>query len=73
MLDNYSNPEEQQHASLAFQRECDLLATLDNPHIPKIYDHFSEDHRHYLVMEYVEGLTLEEMLSSTGGSQGRTQ
>ncbi len=70
MLDNYSNPEEQQHASLAFQRECDLLATLDNPHIPKIYDHFSEDHRHYLVMEYVEGLTLEEMISSTGGSLG---
>ena len=70
MLDNYSNPEEQQHAALAFQRECDLLATLDNQHIPKIYDHFSEDHRHYLVMEYVEGLTLEEVLSSTGGSLG---
>jgi len=70
MLDNYSNPEEQQHAAQAFQRECDLLATLDNQHIPKIYDHFSEDHRHYLVMEYVEGLTLEKMLSSTGGSLG---
>jgi len=70
MLDNYSNREEQQHAALAFQRECDLLATLDNQHIPKIYDHFSEDHKHYLVMEYVEGLTLEEMLSSTGGSLG---
>jgi hypothetical protein len=28
MLDNYSNPEEQQHAAVAFQRECDLLATL---------------------------------------------
>jgi serine/threonine protein kinase len=70
MLDNYSNPEEQQHAAVAFQRECDLLAMLDNQHIPKIYDHFSEDHRHYLVMEYVEGLTLEEMLSSTGGSLG---
>jgi serine/threonine protein kinase len=70
MLDNYPNPEEQQHATLAFQRECDLLATLDSQHIPKIYDHFSQDHKHYLVMEYVEGLTLEEMLSSTGGSLG---
>jgi len=68
MLDNDSNPEEQRHALPAFQRECDLLATLDNQHIPKIYDHFSEDHRHYLVMEYVEGVTLENMLSSAGGS-----
>jgi serine/threonine protein kinase len=68
MLDNYSNPVEQQRAMFGFQRECDLLATLNNQYIPKIYDHFSEDHRHYLVMEYVEGQTLQEILSSTGGT-----
>ena len=70
MLDNYSNAAKQGDAVRAFQRECDLLATLDNPHIPKIFDHFSEEHHHYLVMEYVDGATLENLQANSGQSLG---
>ena len=49
----------QRKAALAFHREAEMLATLENPHIPRVYDNFSEQNRHYLVMEYVEGTTLE--------------
>ncbi len=43
------------------------MAALDNEHIPKIYDTFSEENSHYLVMEYVDGVTLQQRLASSGG------
>ncbi len=33
-----------------------MLAQLSNEHIPRVFDRFSEQNRHYLVMEYVEGI-----------------
>ena len=49
----------------AFQREANLLATLSHPTIPKIYDFFHRDDRAYLVMEYINGNNLEEVLLKT--------
>jgi serine/threonine protein kinase len=67
MVDAISNPDLQQQASASFQREADMLAELNHEHIPRIYDRFSEQNRHYLVMEYVAGETLEEQLQAAGG------
>ncbi|NDJ52865.1 MAG: serine/threonine-protein kinase, partial [Chloroflexi bacterium] len=48
-----------------FEREAEILATLDHPAIPKIYDYFSFGDRAYLVQEYIQGRNLEEILNST--------
>ncbi|MBU0490841.1 MAG: PQQ-binding-like beta-propeller repeat protein [Chloroflexi bacterium] len=48
-----------------FEREANILATLNHPAIPKIYDFFAEKQRHYLVMEYIDGKNLEDLLSET--------
>jgi serine/threonine protein kinase len=67
MVDSFTSQEMQQQAVAAFQREADMLAQLNNEHIPRIFDRFSEANHHYLVMEYIEGTTLEDELRQTGG------
>ncbi|MFZ1888863.1 MAG: serine/threonine-protein kinase [Candidatus Binataceae bacterium] len=67
MVDTFTSPEKQQDAVAAFQREADMLATLSNEHIPRVFDRFSEENRHYLVMEYIEGQTLEDRLRENDG------
>src|SRR5687768_14711771 len=49
-----------------FQREARLLASLNHPHIASIYGLEEIDGRSYLVLEYVEGETLEAMLKRRG-------
>ncbi|HEX7734019.1 MAG TPA: protein kinase [Ktedonobacteraceae bacterium] len=46
----------------AFKNEALLLAGLRHEHLPRIYEHFAEDERWYLVMDYIEGETLEERM-----------
>jgi len=48
----------------SFEREANILAGLNHPAIPKIFDYFTEDVRNYLVLEFVEGMDLEAVLSS---------
>jgi serine/threonine-protein kinase len=67
MVDSFTDPTMQQQAVAAFQREADMLAQLSNEHIPRVFDRFSEQNHHYLVMEYVEGITLEDELKNNGG------
>ncbi len=67
MVDSFTDPNAQKQAVAAFQREADMLAQLSNEHIPRIYDRFSEQNRHYLVMEFVEGKTLEDVIKEAGG------
>jgi eukaryotic-like serine/threonine-protein kinase len=45
-----------------FEREANILASLSHPAIPKIFDYFSEGNRSYLILEFVEGQTLEDLL-----------
>jgi serine/threonine protein kinase len=66
MVDSFTNPEMQQQAVAAFQREADMLAQLSNEHIPRVYDRFSDQNRHYLVMEFVDGVTLEDEMKAAG-------
>ncbi len=48
-----------------FEREANILATLNHPSIPRIYDYFSQDDRSYLIIEFVEGQDLEAVLVDT--------
>nr|BBH94336.1 hypothetical protein KTA_25350 [Thermogemmatispora argillosa] len=63
MSQQYLSAKEQQEAATAFQQEAHLLAGLLHPNLPRIYDHFSEKGRWYLVMDFIEGETLEARLS----------
>lgn len=67
MVDSFTSPDTQQQAVAAFQREADMLAQLSNEHIPRIFDRFSEANHHYLVMEFIDGDTLEDELKRNGG------
>ncbi len=49
--------------------EAILLQRLDHPGIPKVYGFLERDGRKFLVREYIEGRTLEEIVSA-GGSLG---
>src|SRR5215469_1296342 len=61
------SPASLQEAETAFEREAHLLADLLHPNLPRIYDHFTENDRSYLVMDFIEGQTLEEYLEQIGG------
>ncbi len=54
-------------ATGAFKREALLLANLTHPNLPRIYEQFSDGGRWYLVMDFIEGDTLEETLDKSGG------
>lgn len=45
-----------------FKREARVCARLDHPYILKIYDYGEEEQTYHLVMEYVEGVTLREVI-----------
>jgi tRNA A-37 threonylcarbamoyl transferase component Bud32 len=67
MLPYYSTPAEQQEAENKFRREAELLANLNHPGIPQVYEYFIEQNRYYLVMQFVEGENLEDRLQRLGG------
>ncbi len=45
-----------------FYQEASVLARLDHPNLPKVSDYFSEDGREYLVMDFVLGRDLQDIL-----------
>jgi len=49
-----------------FTREANVLARLSHPGIPTLIDHFAENSRHYLVMEFVAGGDLQHVLDQLG-------
>jgi serine/threonine protein kinase len=57
------SPQEVAEEVEAFKREALMLAGLKHAHLPRIYDHFHENEHWYLVMDYIEGETLEQRLS----------
>ena len=45
-----------------FRREAYILAQLTHPHLPHIYDYFSDADNEYIVMDLVDGETLASRL-----------
>ena len=57
-----SNP----HAIERFNREAQALRDLNHPNIVKVFAAFEQDGDHYIVMEYVEGSDLDQLLIREG-------
>lgn len=73
MLNTASDPDIRAMVRHNFEREANILATLNHPGIVQVYDYFSEGDRSYLVLEYVDGKDLEVILSETPGFLPETQ
>lgn len=52
-----------------FYQEASVLARLDHPNLPKVSDYFSLEGREYLVMDFVEGRDLHEILTEANQQQ----
>ncbi len=50
-------------ATKTFHREVSLLSRLTHPNLPRLHEYFSRLERWYLVMDFIEGETLEECRS----------
>ncbi len=61
-----TGPLERQQAREAFRHEAEMLAALNHPNLPRVTDHFEQDGKAYLVMEYVPGETLHTFLVREG-------
>ena len=60
------DPAEKAAAIAEFKQEAQLLAQLDHSNIPKVSDSFTENQKHYIIMEFVQGETLEARLARQG-------
>jgi serine/threonine protein kinase len=49
-----------------FQREAHAAANLTHPNIVTVHDIGQDEHNHYIVMEYVDGRTLKQLVRSYG-------
>ena len=50
-----------------FEREARLMARLNHPVLPSVSDYFTEGHRAFLVMQYVEGKDLANIIAQQPG------
>src|SRR5690348_11324509 len=53
-------------ATDSYNREVTLLSRLTHSNLPRIYDHFTDPEHWYLVMDFIQGETLEEYLNRAG-------
>lgn len=60
-----ATPEEVAENRKLFTQEAAMLRLLDHPNLPKVVDDFEQGGRPYLVMEYVQGKTLEDKQRET--------
>lgn len=52
-----------------FEREAELLSKIDHPNIVKVLDHFVEGGRNYMLMEYVPGQDLRQVVKQNGAQR----
>lgn len=60
------SPSAQSHLKARFRREAYIQSQLDHPNIVRVYEFFAGEDNYYLVMEYVPGMTLRDLLSRQG-------
>ena len=49
-----------------FQREAKSVSDLSHPNIVEVYDVGEEEGQHYIVMEYIDGRTLKQLIQKRG-------
>ena len=65
--DPNASPQERQAAYDQFQREARILTELNHRNLARVWDHFRVGGNAYLVMDYIEGQTLQEIVDQTPG------
>ncbi|MCE1246583.1 MAG: serine/threonine protein kinase [Firmicutes bacterium] len=63
---DFGDPSTQQLVQNQFKQEAAILAALDHPNLPRITDFFVDNNKEYLVMDFVEGSTLEDIIKNNG-------
>lgn len=63
-----ARPEFHPQAIEQFHREAQFLARLEHPNLVDVTDFFEEEGRHYLVMSYIGGKTLLQLLQQRKGA-----
>lgn len=63
--DPLATPELRQQAQDQFLQEASILAQLDHPTLPKVSDFFADGDRDYLVMDFVPGPDLKQLLEES--------
>ncbi|MGX8834830.1 Stk1 family PASTA domain-containing Ser/Thr kinase [Amedibacillus sp. YH-ame6] len=51
---------------LRFQREANAVSKLNHPNVVDVYDVGEYEGRHYIIMEYIRGRTLKQLISQRG-------
>jgi len=67
MIEMFADPNQRAKAVEDFKREAEVLAQLDHPSIPTVFDYFIEGGRYYLVMRWIGGGDLAEQMRMRGG------
>lgn len=67
MLNLARDPVSRQMVVSTFEREANILATLNHPAIPRIYDYFNQNEYSYLILEFIDGKDLESILHESQG------
>ncbi len=49
-----------------FQREAKSISDLSHPNVVEVYDVGEEEGQHYIVMEYIDGRTLKQLIQKRG-------
>lgn len=61
-LDREDSADMQDQARAQFLREASVLARLDHPNLPQVSDYFTDAGREFLVMDYVPGHDLKQII-----------
>src|SRR6266511_8181 len=57
------SPSAQDHLRARFRCEAFVQSQLDHPNIVRVYEFFTAEENYYLVMEYLSGMSLRDLLS----------
>lgn len=68
MIEMFAEQSQRAKAVDDFKREAEVLAQLEHPSIPTIYDYFIENSKYYLVMKWIGGGDLAEQMRVRGGT-----
>jgi len=67
LISDFPDPVQQEIAHKTFETEIKFLTHLNHRQLPQIQETFNQWNRYYLVMEYIEGESLEAILEGDKG------
>lgn len=64
-LSYYHSPAKLRESEELFRQEAEILSNLSHPNLPRVYAFFNEHGRSYLVMDFIRGKTLGQLLTES--------